>query len=243
MKNKVIQQCLVEDKPTYPVVLHPTEGASLIMPSDGKEQGKVKKHGQSELVAFARFFKYGCGEIREDVCVRICGHNYEPDFALVDREHGICIDIEVDEPYAASGHPTHFLLDDGTNKDSVRNKRFQDAGWYVIRFSEEQIFCHTKECLHEVYKLALAADAIDEMPEELRGVADLTPHPRWTKNDAYRMKRSNHRKSYLGYNPVHMGISGYIRCTRLIIPIAWQSIGHERVRKEMCSQLRRFFFK
>lgn len=228
-------------KQTYPVILVPSEGSELIMPSDTQQQSKKKKHGQSELIAFARFFKYGCGEIREDACVKICGHSYEPDFAYVNKEKGVYIDIEVDEPYATSGHPTHFLMDDGTNKDAVRNKRFQDAGWYVIRFSEEQVFCHTKECLHEVYKLALGAGAIDKMPEDLRGVSDLSPQLRWTKDDAYRMKRCNYRKAYLGYDPMRMGILGYIRCTLLLLPIAWQSISHERVRKEMCSQLRRFF--
>lgn len=228
-------------KQTYPVILFPSEGAELIIPSNTQQQSKKKKHGQSELIAFARFFKYGCGEIREDVCVRICGHNYEPDFAYVNKEKGVYIDIEVDEPYATSGHPTHFLLDDDTNKDSVRNKRFQDAGWYVIRFSEEQIFCHTKECLREVYRIALDAGAVDEMPEGLCGVPGLKPLQRWTKDDAYRMKRSNYRKSYLGYDPISMGITGYARCALLILPIVWQSIWHKRVRTEMFSQLQRFF--
>lgn len=230
-------------KQTYPVILFPSEGAELIMPSNTQQQSKKKKHGQSELIAFARFFKYGCGEIREDACVRICGHNYEPDFAYVNKEKGVYIDIEVDEPYATSGHPTHFLIEDGTNKDSVRNKRFQDSGWYVIRFSEEQIFCHTKECLRKVYELALTAGAIDEMPNALKDAQDLQPQKRWTKNDSYQMIRRHYRKSYLGYDPIHLGIGGYFRCVWLILPIMWQSIYSKRVRNEMCRQLSGFIFK
>lgn len=234
---------------TYPVILAPAADAALVRPNAGGS--KSKKHGQSELIAFARFFKYGCGEIREDACVKIGGHNYEPDFAFIDEEHGIFIDIEVDEPYSASGHPTHFLQPDGTNKDSARNERFRQAGWYVIRFSEEQIFCHTAECLREVYKLALSAGAIDALPAALtspqsggqRGASDLQPHPRWTKNDSYDMKRRHHRKSYLGYDPTHMGLQGYLRCTRLILPVMWQSLFHARVRREMCRQLFLFFLK
>lgn len=227
---------------TYPVILSPAPGATPIPPSTANS--KSKAHGQSELVAFARFFKYGCGEIREDVCVRIAGHNYEPDFAYIDEEHGVFIDIEVDEPYSASGHPTHFLLPDGTNKDSARNERFRQAGWYVIRFSEEQIFCHTAECLREVYKLARAAGAPSPVPRtgEQKG-GTLHPHPRWTKNDSYDMKQRHHRKTYLGYDPTHMDFQGFLRCTRLILPVAWQSIFHARVRREMFRQLFRFFSK
>lgn len=236
---------------TYPVILSPTADALSLSPVEGSRRGAVrpnaagsksKTHGQSELIAFARFFKYGCREIREDACVKIGGHNYEPDFAFIDEEHGVFIDIEVDEPYSASGHPTHFLLPDGTNKDSARNERFRQAGWYVIRFSEEQIFCHSAECLREIYKLALAAGAIDTLPATLQDVPDLQPHPRWTKNDSYDMKRRHHRKTYLGYDPTHMGLQGYVRCTRLILPVMWQSLFHTRVRREMCRQLFRFFF-
>lgn len=226
---------------TYPVILTPAPGVTPVSPNAASS--KSKKHGQSELVAFARFFKYGCGEIREDACVKIGGHNYEPDFAYIDEEHGVFIDIEVDEPYSASGHPTHFLLPDGTNKDSARNERFRQAGWYVIRFSEEQIFCHTAECLREVYKLALSAGAIDTLPAALTSPQSeaLQPHPRWTKNDSYDMKRRHHRKTYLGYDPTHMGFQGYVRCTRLILPVMWQSLFHAHVRREMCRQLFRFF--
>lgn len=57
----------------------------------------------------------------------------------------------------------------------------------------------------------------------------------------YDMKRRHHRKTYLGYDPTHMGLQGYLRCTRLILPVVWQSLFHTRVRHEMCRQLFRFF--
>lgn len=228
---------------TYPVILRPTICAAVIQPKPTDKNSKIKKRGQSELVAFSRFFEYGCGEIREDVCVKIAGHNYEPDFAYINKEKAVFIDIEVDEPYSASGHPTHFVLEDGTNKDSVRNKRFQDAGWYVVRFSEEQIFCHTRECVKEVYKLALEAGVISELPKALRDTPDLPSHPRWTKNDSFNLSRQHHRKSYLGYDPVHMDLSGALRCTRLLLPVIVQSFTHPRVRRQMMRQLYNFVFR
>ena len=228
---------------TYPVILRPFSGASVVKPSNSKGNSKKKKHGQSELIAFARFFKYGCGEILEDVCVKIDGHNYEPDFAYINKEKGIFIDIEIDEPYSAAGHPTHFMHEDGVDKDSARNKRFQESGWYVLRFSEEQIICHTRECLKEIYKLALEAGTISELPQTLRDTPDLQQHPRWTKNDAFLLSRKHHRKSYLGYDPVHIDLSGALSCLRLLIPVIRQSITHSRVRSEMVRQLQSFLFR
>jgi hypothetical protein len=46
------------------------------------------------------------------VPVRIDKHNYEPDMVYLNEEKGVCIDIEVDEPYSASGRPTHYLTTD-----------------------------------------------------------------------------------------------------------------------------------
>lgn len=60
---------------TYPVILHPAVDATLVLPFDDDGNRKVRKQGQSELIAFARFLKYGCEEIREDVCVNIWVHH------------------------------------------------------------------------------------------------------------------------------------------------------------------------
>lgn len=225
----------------YPVLFTPVPGAMLICPAASSSKNKL--HGQSELIAFARFFKYGCADIREDICVKIDGHNYEPDFAYINKERGVYIDIEVDEPYAASGHPTHFMLDDGTNKDSARNERFRQAGWYIIRFSEEQIFCHTRECLREIYKLAINAGAIDTLPVSLQDTPDLQPQPRWTKSDSFNMKKKLYRMSYLGYNPSKINLQYYLRSIKLILPIMWQSVWSSKVRKMMCNQLWNYFIK
>lgn len=123
---------------TYPVILKPVPALSRICPVERK-QVKVKKRGASELVDRARIFRLRLKDIREDVCVNIDGHAYEPDFAFVNKERRIYVDIEVDEPYTGGGRPTHYLRDDGSNSDAIRNARFLNAGWYVCRFSEQQL--------------------------------------------------------------------------------------------------------
>lgn len=152
--------------------------------------------------------------------VRIDKHNYEPDMVYLNEEKGVCIDIEVDEPYSASGRPTHYLTTDWLNKDSERNHRFQGSGWYVVRFSEEQMYCKTASCVKEIYKLLLEIGAIDSLPPKVADAEDIIPRQRWTEQDSWRMKHSKYRMTYLKYDPSHFGLMGYIECTRLIIPIA-----------------------
>lgn len=219
---------------TYPVILHPAHGTAVVQPSLVRG-GKNKKKGPSELVSMARVFRCGFKHIGEDVCINLNGHRYEPD--LVYRDANICVDIEIDEPYSGSGHPTHFLKEDGTNVDAVRNQHFVGAGWHVIRFSEQQMFCHTKSCMKEVFKLLLEAGAVKELPRKLAKVPNLEPVQRWTEVDSREMKRRNFRPSYLGFDPVRTTFSGTLRCVSLLLPIAWQSIWDRRVRKEMFAQL------
>ena len=219
---------------TYPVILHPAHGTAVVQPSLVRG-GKNKKKGPSELVSMARVFRCGFKHIGEDVCINLNGHRYEPD--LVYRDANICVDIEIDEPYSGSGHPTHYLKDDDSNVDAVRNQRFVEAGWHVIRFSEQQMFCHTKACMKEVFKLLLEAGAVKELPRKLVKEPDLEPIQRWTEVDSREMKRRNFRPSYLGFDPMKTTFSGTLRCISLLLPIAWQSIWDRRVRKEMFAQL------
>lgn len=226
---------------TYPVILRPTTDAVLELPSTATNNRRHKV-GPSELVALCKINKLVGNDILSSVPVRIDKHNYEPDMAYVNEEKGVCIDIEIDEPYSANGRPTHFLTADGLNKDSARNLRFQEAGWYVVRFSEEQMYCKTASCVKEIYKLLLEIGTIDSLSAKVADAEDLLPHPRWTEQDSWRMKRSEYRVKYLKYDPSHFGLQGYLECTKLIIPIAWRSITNKRLRHEMTRQLKSFFF-
>ena len=225
---------------TYPIILQPISDVSVVLPSSSK---KIRRIGASEMVILSRLLKLGLREIREDVCVRIERHNYEPDYAYVNNKKGIYIDIEVDEPYSTKGKPTHYVMADGLNSDSERNQRFQSAGWYVVRFTEEQIFCHTAQCMKVVYKLARDTDAINELPPKLLHIPALEPCPRWNSSDSVIMSRQRYRKSYLGYDPLNMDWESTIRCILLIIPIIFQSIFNGRIRKCLVKQLHNYFFK
>lgn len=72
---------------------------------------KNKKTGASELAVFSHVFGLDLEKIREDVSVTIGGHRYEPDLAYIDKENGVYVDIEIDEPYSSFHRPTHFITE------------------------------------------------------------------------------------------------------------------------------------
>ncbi len=224
----------------YPIILAPADGATFVPPASSRK-GKTKKKGPSELIAFSRLHRLGLRSLQADVCVKISGHNYEPDMAFVDVQRGIGIDIEVDEPYSVSGHPSHYIDANGQDKDGRRNELFWQAGWWVVRFSEEMLFRHPKQCMRVISEVMVQAGAIEQMPEAAEGIQEPEPQPRWTEQDAWRMKNSRYRRTYLGFDPMMKSANDYLCCTRLALPILWQSFTDKQIRKEFGKQLRHFF--
>jgi len=224
---------------TYPIILRPSEGATAIRPF--VKHGKTKKKGPSELIAFSRLHRLGLKELRSDISVKIAGYNYEPDIVYINNEKGVFIDIEVDEPYSAYDHPTHCIDDRNEGKDDRCNEIFQNAGWYVIRFTEEQLFCHTKACTRDIYKTLMSAGVVVAMPSNIVGTEELPVTSRWTERQSWTWIRQQYRNTYLGFSPKMNKFSDYIRCVRLVIPIILQSITDKPVRKELKKQLKRFF--
>ena len=223
----------------YPIVLLPSEDPSLHFSISTTQ--KSKKTGASELVVFSHIMALGLECIREDVSVIIDGHRYEPDLVYIDKEKGIFVDIEIDEPYSGAHHPTHYITSKGIHKDARRNELFRKAGWLVIRFTERQIYCETKSCMKVLIDLLLNMNATESIPACLINVKELKPEPCWTAEEAKDKSQQCYRKTYLRYNPIKMDLSSYIMCCMLIVPIIFQSFKNIRIRKMMLKQLRRFF--
>lgn len=226
---------------TYPIILKPTPGASIVKPVANRR--KNKKHGPSEIVAFARLLRLGLSELRSDLCVRLERHNYEPDMVYIAPKRNVYIDIEVDEPYAAAGHPTHYVYDNGTPRDGARNRRFQDAGWWVVRFSEEQVFSHTEQVAKTIHMVLREAGVIDAIPARFDAVADLAPIEQWTQQQSQQMKRRRFRNSYLHFDPARMRLSDIVQCGKLLVPIALQSTTNAKLRRDLWGQTIGYIFK
>jgi very-short-patch-repair endonuclease len=118
-----------------------------------------------------------------------------PDFTYFDKEKNIIIDIEIDEPYIGSnGEPIHYLY----SNDTWRNSFFNEKGWVVLRFAEEQIIKQPKNCcrlVNEVVQKYITIEPIVDV--ELVEATGLSKVPSWTKEQAHRLAFRRYRFSYL----------------------------------------------
>lgn len=113
-------------------------------------------------------------------------YSYVPDFVYLDRQTGLSIDIEIDEPYSLpSKIPIHYI-----GADDYRNKSFTQNGWFVIRFAEIQVALYPKKCVEYIKNV---------IHHILYGV-DISPFnhpiPQWEMTEAYNMAKCNFREQY-----------------------------------------------
>lgn len=120
---------------------------------------------------------------------------YVPDFAYIDPSLNLHIDIEVDEPYTHdTRQPLHYL---GAEKDDRRNQFFLDAGWVVIRFSEQQVVKSPMSCCKAIASTIAAITADNTLMTPFRQVPTLKPSPRWSYEEAQVMATQASRSQYL----------------------------------------------
>ncbi len=117
--------------------------------------------------------------------------SFLPDITYYNQENGLCIDIEIDEPYVGStGTPIHYI----ESKDYLRDKFFNENGWIVIRFAEAQVVNEPFICckiIDEVIDKVLLTDS-DQEKTKIKHIK------RWTKDEAHQMAFKRYRNSYLG---------------------------------------------
>ncbi len=123
--------------------------------------------------------------------------HYIPDFIYLDQSHNLHIDIEIDEPYTPRQYPAEapLQLTHCQGQDDVRNRFFQSAQWFVVRFSERQVLLHPESCLKFLIELInqLTGEGI---PNPFVHVPDLEPEPQWTKDMAESMANRQVRLHY-----------------------------------------------
>ncbi|MDX2096338.1 MAG: DUF559 domain-containing protein [Leptolyngbyaceae cyanobacterium bins.59] len=123
-------------------------------------------------------------------------HPYTADFAYVDGDLNLCIDIEIDEPYRyADLSPTHEV---GSEKDKKRNQFFLRRGWLVIRFSEEQVIRSPESCCKTIAKTLARVLGNPDYLKPFQSISDLQPMPQWTMEEATQMALHRSRDRYLG---------------------------------------------
>lgn len=139
-------------------------------------------------------FKSSKGSIHQDYTIKFLNSakSYLPDFTYYDSSTGICIDVEIDEPYIGSnGEPIHYV----ESNDDQRDSYFIDNGWIVIRFAEEQIVKYPDSCCQIIKNVI---NNISELGDSDHEINLLIPIKRWTKEEAHKMAFKRIRNSYLG---------------------------------------------
>ncbi len=120
---------------------------------------------------------------------------YLPDFAYVDEEINLYIDIEIDEPYAyQTREPTNYQ---GLETEEQRDKFFLENLWLIIRFSEEQVVRYPKSCCKVIAEVIKQITGDDTILSQLTNEPDLSPIDRWDYEEAVIMVQQDYRKTYL----------------------------------------------
>lgn len=114
--------------------------------------------------------------------------NYTPDVILHIPSINLCIDLEVDEPwfidYSGKKQASHCIE---SPNDDLRDRRFLEERWIVIRFAEEQVALNPKSCAKEVAKV-LTLFGLDVL-DKFSNIEDLKPVNQWTEDQALKISR------------------------------------------------------
>lgn len=134
-------------------------------------------------------------DMHNNACVPVGKSFYYPDFLIYEK--GLLIDIEIDEPYAGNDGTAIHYVDNKygicTSIDEERNDYFTSHGFEVIRFSEEQIFLHTQECINVINKyVSSVLSGCKPKIEQKNFVLE-----KWTKDQASKWAYQRFRNTYV----------------------------------------------
>lgn len=158
--------------------------------------------GESEPSFEKYLHQYFPGKIHASVPIQNpaydCSYTYVLDFAYIDPQTNLSINIEVDEPYSLqTGKPLHYL---SNQVESNRERFLTGCCWSVIRFSEEQVVRYPESCCRTIAEVIADIMGYAMIPKEFAGVRSLPFQPRWTYEEATRMAKTDYRQTYLTAN-------------------------------------------
>lgn len=120
--------------------------------------------------------------------------NRYPDIALINEKTKFYLDIEIDEVYDLE---SKFALH-SVGTDDLRNEYFIRKGWYVLRFTEEQVVKQTLSCCKYVSQV-YAYFTLDKKPLYfLTAIQDVNFNEQWDFEKANRLANGNFREKELG---------------------------------------------
>lgn len=117
-------------------------------------------------------------------------YEYIPDFVYYNPKNGLCIDIEIDEPYeGATNEPIHYI-----GADDSRDNFFLSKNWVIVRFAEEQVIKQPDSCANFI---AMVINYYLPNTETISKTEKLSFIKRWTKQEAEIMAFKLYRNTYI----------------------------------------------
>ena len=136
-----------------------------------------------------------------DYCLTYQTKVFYPDLIIWHRITNIIIDIEIDEPYVGdTGEPIHYQIDNSNvsfmNGDMDRNFAFNDCGWFVIRFAEEQVFKYPKQCYDYICSF-IKIIRVDKI-HSYKNIDFFAPRiKKWSFDEAQKLYLNKFRQTYI----------------------------------------------
>ena len=174
---------------SYPMISWPAKGSETTPP----QHGRSEMHGYSDNYFWKVLNESDLRNLlHRDVHLPVpCrAIPYEPAFVLMDETGNWIIDVEIDAPYHGWYRvPLHYI----DSKDAVRDNYFNECGWTVVRFTEQQVRHELESCVELIRKVVnkLIGDTAEIS-------SNVTPEKRWTFKEAVAMERDLVREKYLG---------------------------------------------
>jgi hypothetical protein len=130
---------------------------------------------------------------------------YIPDFIFYDNKRNLHIDIEIDEPYRIeTGEPTHYnyVIHRSDNwevnsSDEKRDNLFMRKGWFIIKFSEKQVFKYPESCCKVISDLLKSVFDDMTFSEVFSNVEDIIPYSAYSISDCVSLESAGYREGYL----------------------------------------------
>lgn len=169
----------------YPIIIRATTEPSLDL--FAKDLSSKANKGENEAVLFDL--------LKENNLPVYSNHfinPYHPDIVILDKEHKLLIDIEIDEPYSYEGELTHYFENE---RDRERNLYFQKKGIHIIRFSERQVVNHPKSCFR-IIDLFIKSLTDQKQKLILINSCKRISEPHWTKDFSNLLYQNKSRRQY-----------------------------------------------
>ncbi len=162
------------------------------IPHDGNNSNA--QIGQSEKAFGKVLYRYFGNLIQTRLTLSIPNfpHPYSPDFAYIDQQKNLFIDIEIDEPY--TGNPPkaiHYI-----GKDTRRDEFFLDRGWIIVRFAEQQVVEQPDSCCKVIAELVSDLLNLPPTTSSFSKITPITPVKQWTEDEANAMAKNRFRERY-----------------------------------------------